>query len=70
MAMAVQRLYKDARVTIGPWTERGFYYDFDMKETLTDKELKAIRKEMQKIVKANLPFVREEVRTGMHGVHK
>ena len=30
MAMAVQRLHKDARVTIGPWIERGFYYDFDM----------------------------------------
>lgn len=31
MAMAVQRLYKDALVTVGPWTERGFFYDFDIK---------------------------------------
>ncbi len=30
MAMAVQRLHKGAQVTIGPWIERGFYYDFDM----------------------------------------
>ena len=61
MAMAVQRLHKDAQVTIGPWIERGFYYDFDIKEPLQDKDLKMIRKEMQKIVRANLPFVREEV---------
>lgn len=32
MAMAVQRLHKGAQVTIGPWIERGFYYDFDMPE--------------------------------------
>lgn len=61
MAMAVQRVYKDAQVTIGPWIERGFYYDFDIKEPLTDKDLKKIKKEMQKIVKMNLPFIREEV---------
>jgi len=30
MAMAVQRLHKGTQVTIGPWIERGFYYDFDM----------------------------------------
>jgi threonyl-tRNA synthetase len=62
MAMAVQRLRKDAQVTIGPWIERGFYYDFDMKEPLVDKDLKAIKKEMAKIIKADLPFIREEVR--------
>ena len=45
MAMAVQRLYPDAKVTIGPWIENGFYYDFDM-EPLTDKDLKKIKKEM------------------------
>lgn len=61
MAMAVQRLFKDAQVTIGPWIERGFYYDFDIKEPLTPADLKKIRREMQKIVRANLPFVREEV---------
>ncbi len=59
--MAVQQIYKDARVTIGPWTERGFFYDFDMKEALTDKDLKQIRKAMQKIVRADLPFIKEEV---------
>uniref|UniRef100_A0A7R9VNR4 threonine--tRNA ligase n=1 Tax=Chlamydomonas euryale TaxID=1486919 RepID=A0A7R9VNR4_9CHLO len=61
MAMAVQRIYKDAQVTVGPWTERGFFYDFDIKEPVTDKDLKKIRKEMQKIVRADMPFVKEEV---------
>lgn len=45
MAMAVQKLFPDAKVTIGPWIESGFYYDFDM-EPLTDKDLKRIKKEM------------------------
>ncbi|TKY49957.1 Threonine--tRNA ligase of chloroplastic/mitochondrial 2 [Spatholobus suberectus] len=60
MAMAVQKLYPDAKVTIGPWIESGFYYDFDM-EPLTDKDLKRIKKEMDRIVGRNLPLVREEV---------
>jgi len=62
MAMAVQRLFKDAQVTIGPWIDRGFYYDFDIKEPLSDKDLKRIKKEMAKIIKMNLPFIKEEVR--------
>lgn len=45
MAMAVQKLYPEAKVTIGPWIENGFYYDFDV-EPLTDKDLKRIKKEM------------------------
>lgn len=62
MAMAVQRLFKDAQVTIGPWIDRGFYYDFDIPTPLSDKDLKAIRKEMARIMRLDLPFVREEVR--------
>ncbi len=37
MAMAVQKLYPHAQVTIGPWTETGFYYDFDLPEPLRKK---------------------------------
>lgn len=51
MAMAVQKLFPKAQVTIGPWTETGFYYDFDVPEPFTDKDLKAIKKEMIKIIK-------------------
>ncbi|EFN51790.1 hypothetical protein CHLNCDRAFT_56367 [Chlorella variabilis] len=60
MAMAVQRLHKGAQVTIGPWTDRGFFYDFDMPQPLTERDLPKIRKEMQRILKKNLPFVRED----------
>lgn len=49
MAMAVQKLYPDAKVTIGPWIDSGFYYDFDI-EPLTDKDLKRIKKEMVSIL--------------------
>jgi threonyl-tRNA synthetase len=61
MAMAVQKLFPKALVTIGPWIENGFYYDFDIPDAFTDKDLKTIQKEMIKIVNQKLPVVREEV---------
>ena len=61
MAMAVQKLFPGAQVTIAPAIERGFYYDFDMPEPITEKDLKTVKKEMQRIIKADLPFIREEV---------
>lgn len=64
MAMAVQKLFPHAQVTIGPWIENGFYYDFDAQEAFTDKDLKRIKKEMDKIIRMKLPLVREEVSRG------
>ena len=61
MAMAVQKLFPKAQVTIGPWTENGFYYDFDNPDPFTEKDLKKIRKEMIKIINRKLPVIREEV---------
>ncbi|MBL1176025.1 threonine--tRNA ligase [Pantanalinema sp. GBBB05] len=61
MAMAVQKLFPKAQVTIGPWIENGFYYDFDSPEPFAEKDLKAIRKEMIKIINRKLPVTREEV---------
>ncbi|MBP0009240.1 MAG: threonine--tRNA ligase [Roseofilum sp. Belize Diploria] len=61
MAMAVQKLFPKAQVTIGPWIENGFYYDFDCPEPFTEKDLKAIKKEMIKIINRKLPVLREEV---------
>ena len=61
MAMAVQRLFPKAQVTIGPWTDYGFYYDFDNPDPFSDKDLKMIKKEMIKIIKKDYPVVREEV---------
>jgi threonyl-tRNA synthetase len=60
MAAAVQRLYPDARFDIGPATEDGFYYDFDMAHRLSPEDLKAVEKEMKKIVGRRLPFERLE----------
>jgi threonyl-tRNA synthetase len=61
MAMAVQKLFPKAQVTIGPWIENGFYYDFDTPEAFSDKDLKTIKKEMIKIINRKLPVTREEV---------
>jgi threonyl-tRNA synthetase len=61
MAMAVQKLFPSAQVTIGPWTETGFYYDFDNPEPFTEDDLKAIKKEMGKIIGRKLPLERIEV---------
>jgi threonyl-tRNA synthetase len=61
MAMAVQKLFPKAQVTIGPWIENGFYYDFDSPEPFTEKDLKAIKKEMTKIINRKLPVTREEI---------
>jgi len=61
MAMAVQQLFPNARVTIGPWTETGFYYDFDNPDPFTEADLKAIKKGMIKIINQKLPLQRVEV---------
>jgi threonyl-tRNA synthetase len=61
MAMAVQKLFPKAQVTIGPWIENGFYYDFDTPDAFTERDLKRIKKEMIRIIKMKLPLTREEV---------
>lgn len=62
MAMAVQRLFPKAQVTIGPWIDNGFYYDFDMQgQAFEDKDLKAIKKEMIKIINKGYELRREVV---------
>ena len=57
MAQAVKRLYPDAKCTIGPAIDEGFYYDFDM-QSLTREDLDKIEAEMKKVVKENLPIKR------------
>ncbi len=61
MADAVKKLFPEAKITIGPSIENGFYYDFDMPRPFTEEDLAAIEAEMRKIAGRNLPFVREEV---------
>ena len=62
MAQAVKRLYKDAKLAIGPSIANGFYYDFDMEETLTTEDLQKITNEMNKIIKENLKFERIDIK--------
>ncbi|HCE41919.1 MAG TPA: threonine--tRNA ligase [Lentisphaeria bacterium] len=61
MAAAVKRLFPDTRFDIGPSTDDGFYYDFDMEHRLGPEDLEAIEAEMQKIVSEKLPFNRMEL---------
>ena len=56
MAAAVQKLYPDAKFDIGPATENGFYYDFDMEHRLVNEDLKEIEKQMKKLIGRKLPF--------------
>ena len=58
LAQAVKRLYPDAKLTIGPAIETGFYYDIDFDKPLSNDDLGAIEKEMQKIVHENLRIER------------
>ena len=61
MAQAIKRLYKDAKLAIGPAIENGFYYDVDFAKPISNADLEAIEKEMNAIVKADYPFVRKVV---------
>ena len=60
MAAAVQKIYPDAKFDIGPATEGGFYYDFDMEHRLVAEDLKEIEKAMKKLIGRKLPFERFE----------
>ncbi|REK61944.1 MAG: threonine--tRNA ligase [Cohnella sp.] len=63
MAQAIKRLYGDkaAKLGIGPVIEDGFYYDIDMEKPLTNDDLEAIEKEMEKIAQENLPITRRVI---------
>ena len=59
MAMAVQELFKDTQVTIGPVIENGFFYDFSRKKPFTSEDLKKIEKKMSEIIDRNVKTRRE-----------
>ena len=59
MAEAVQALYPDTEVTIGPAIENGFYYDFARKEPFTTSDFSKIEKKMVEIINDDKKFVRE-----------
>ncbi len=55
MAMSVQELYPETKVTIGPVIENGFFYDFSRETPFTDKDLIKIEKKMKEIINRNVP---------------
>jgi threonyl-tRNA synthetase len=59
MAQAVQALYPDTQVTIGPAVEDGFYYDFARKEPFSTEDFAKIEAKMHEIIDADYPIVRE-----------
>src|SRR5690606_10929899 len=61
MAQAVQQLYPEAKLGIGPPIKDGFYYDFDLPTSFQPEDLKRIEKKMQEMIKQGQRFVRRVV---------
>jgi threonyl-tRNA synthetase len=61
MAEAVKLLFPDAKPTIGPATDEGFYYDFDRDEPFSSEDLSKIEEKMKELVRGNTPFIRREI---------
>ena len=61
MAEAVLALYPGTKIAIGPAIENGFYYDFDLPETLKEEDLPEIERRMKKIIGGRHPFERRTV---------
>ncbi len=61
MASAIKHIYPDVKFAIGPSIKNGFYYDIDLDKTIVPEDLKNIEKEMEKIIRQNLKFERQEL---------
>ncbi len=61
MAQAVQELYPGAKLSIGPSTDEGFYYDFDYEGTFSPDDFPRIEARMREIIAQDHPFIREEI---------
>ncbi|GAB4454772.1 MAG: threonine--tRNA ligase [Anaerolineales bacterium] len=61
MAQAVLEMFPEAKYTIGPPVENGFYYDFDLPRSLTPEDLEAIEKRMRQIVQGKHDFKKKVV---------
>jgi threonyl-tRNA synthetase len=64
LATAVRQLYPEAGIGFGPPIADGFYYDFDVPRPFTPEDLAQIEQRMHDVVRADYPFVREEVDRG------
>jgi threonyl-tRNA synthetase len=61
LAEAVLTMFPDAKFGIGPATQDGFYYDFELPRPLTPEDLPVIEAKMKELIKADMPFKREEL---------
>ena len=61
MAQAVLEMFPEAKYTIGPPVENGFYYDFDLPRPLTPEDLQAIEKRMRQVIAGRYKFERKVV---------
>lgn len=61
MAAAVCRLYDNVKLDIGPATDSGFYYDFDLPRRISPEDFPEIEEEMSRLIKENVPFERLSV---------
>jgi threonyl-tRNA synthetase len=61
MAEAVKELFPTVKLTFGPYTENGFYYDFDYERTFTPQDIEMIEKRMSDIIAKDEPFIRDMV---------
>ena len=61
MADAVLQLFPDAKLGIGPPTDDGFYYDFEVSRAFTPEDLEAIEERVRETIAGDLPFVYEEI---------
>ncbi|MEM3929306.1 MAG: threonine--tRNA ligase [Candidatus Korarchaeum sp.] len=62
LAQAVKRLFRGAKLGVGPAIDEGFYYEFDLGgRTFSQEDLELIEEEMRRIVEEDLPITREEV---------
>lgn len=61
LTMAMVKLYPGLKPAMGPATEDGFYFDFDYSSKISEEDFPKIEAEMQKIIKADLPFVHSEI---------
>lgn len=61
MAQAVKELFPSVKLTFGPSTEGGFYYDFDYERPFTPEDLQSIEKRMEEIILQDQPFIRTDL---------
>lgn len=61
LMQAMQKFYPELKMAMGPATDDGFYFDFDLEDKISEKNFPKIEKEMQKIIDENIPITHKEM---------